>query len=158
MNDIGAVKAALKAWHEGPELIAILQAIDAEYHDWLTLERPAHVATAELNVPPIFPLVEILGVESRPWQDGDSSAFDFDHEVLVMWTVLGDDEERVTAALERSLLATMRLCFHQLLPDVGNVPIKPGVVNYAPATATQGGLPKPFIKMGSVQLIVGTIG
>lgn len=155
VTEIWGVKFALKQSFQSAEFRDVLDELEGQYPGGITLASPFKVYTAEKNILDGYPAVELLGLDSNPV--GDTSAQDYEHRISVVFTALGDDEELVTARIECYIVAARRLTYRGLLVQVvGAPPNVPGRERYGPLIRNPS-LPEPFIKAGSIDLLISTI-
>lgn len=161
MNDsITTVKQLLKSeWLASDEFTTILETLTTEIAiDGFVVTPPAVIYTHERAsaMPSQFPAVELLGLSSQPM--GDSSAFQYRHNIDVLWTVAGDDEERVVRMVEALILGTRRLTYRRLLPmpDGTTAPVIPGAENYGPLLSRRHRAQQPLVKGATIRIVVPT--
>lgn len=117
----------------------------------------AEVHTAEKATLGAYPVAEILGDASTPegGDDGQQTAEVYRHALAILVSVLGDDEETVTLALELQTLALRRVLRHRLLaavPSAASVVL--GREDYAPTGRR--GPEGPFLKSSVLECVVTT--
>jgi hypothetical protein len=98
----------------------------------LTLERAAHVYTAERESLDGFPAIELYGGRAQRIGDGQSVQ-EYRNGVVIAVTHLGDDTEVVTAQMKMHVLALRKLFWERILADVeGPAPIIVGDEDFDP--------------------------
>lgn len=159
--EIGGVKQALRDVLLSTDFATALDTLATECGDGLLLPAPVAdaVFTSEKAVLPRYPACEIVGDGSDPEAGEDGAVQDvqaYTHRLALIWTVIGDDEERLTAAVERYVLATRRLLHGRQLETVGGVAaLTTGREDYAPIGRRHAA--GPFEKSGVIEGFVSTL-
>lgn len=152
---IGSVKGALKDLFTGPKYAAALQAATIQAGDGVPLPALERVYTANKDTREAYPCLELLGDVSQP--NDDSSVEDYEHRLELWFWVNGDDEELITAQLERYVLAARdMLRLASLMPSVANVPVRVGREEFSPVGRAKAA-PQTFLKVGVLEVFIGTL-
>lgn len=154
-QNIGAVKTALKAILLGPEYTDMLAQLAREFGDGIALPPLEAAFTADKVTLPAYPCVELIGDQTK--SPDDSEAAESHHRVEAWFWQCGDDEETITAQVERYVLALRRVLKNgSLMPYVGNFPILFPNEAYAPVGRGKG-TPQAFLKYGILEVLIGTV-
>lgn len=154
---IGGVKAAVKAVLLSSAFLVELNAIAEACADDIPLGLPAAdaVSTSERAHLASYPACEIVGDSSEPG-DANQEAEEYAHRLALVWTAIDDDEERVTAQIERFVLASRRVFKNAVLAEVpGIAPVQVGREDFSPLGRREAA--GPFLKSGVLELTVPTI-
>lgn len=159
--EIGGVKQAVRDVLRSSAFATALDTLAAECGDGLLLPAPADdaVFTSEKALLPRYPACEIVGDGSDPDAGEDGAVQDvqaFTHRLALIWTAIGDDEEGLTATVERYVLATRRVLHGRHLETVAGVAaLTTGREDYAPIGRRQAA--GPFEKSGVIEVFVATL-
>lgn len=152
---VTAAKRALKALLED-RLPALLAQADLDENDGVTTPPPAEIHRSDVSAAGDYPAIELIATNSQAL--GDSNAQVMKHRVAVGVSVAGDDEETMTAQLERYLWAIRRIARDTVLaPDSVSGPIDSGDEQYSPLGALDNDLERPFVKAGFIELFLTTV-
>lgn len=154
LADIQDVKHELALLLTAAGFLTALAAVDAERSITPATPGPSSVFETEkfVKTGQGFPVVEIVGVRTVYGPDPQQAKFAV-HEVHVVWTHVGDDEQTITAQLERLVRATRDVFWPELgpitLPNANSGPIEVASEEYSQLMPAQG---HPFVK-GSVSVL-----
>jgi hypothetical protein len=138
-------------------LPALLLFADAEANDGITTPPPYEIFTTDKQSLNGYPSIEIIATNSA--STVDSHAQVYRHRVVVSFTITGDDEEVLTAHVERYMWAIRHLARDTEF-DVPAItgPIDTGGEQYSPLDRrTSAGVEMPFVKAGFIELLVTTV-
>lgn len=154
MQHVTQVKRAIKTLLI-EHLPAKLDQADEEADDGVTTPHPHVVYTSEKQGIEGFPSIEIQAIRSSP--NGDSFAQVYKHQLTLVITVNGDDEEKLATFAERYIWAIRQLCHDTLMADYDGPPTGPltvGEEGYAFANEP-GGVELPFV-VGAFMFVTAT--
>jgi hypothetical protein len=133
--------------------LTALAAVDTEKGVTSATPGPAAVFESErfVKTGQGFPVVEVIGIRST--YSSESQAKFAVHEVHIVWTHVGDDEQTITAQLERLVRATRDVLWPLLgpvtLPIANSGPLEVVSEEYSQLMPAQG---HPFVK-GAVTVL-----
>lgn len=159
--DIGGATLALKAVLESDSFAATLDDVANEYPDGIpAMDRPAVVYKSEKSNLEAYPAIEILGIRTvRVSQD--ETVKRYLHQMLIVLHVLGDDEETLTARVQRGILAIRKTFAPDdnagiVLTGVSNSgPVLVGDEDFEPIARAKNGS-GPLLKVGTIEIAVPT--
>lgn len=154
MNDCAvAITKALKTLIESSAFLDELNAVSID-NGVTELPALAAVYRTDKKLLSELPSCEIAVRSASPF--GESDAQQYTTRVFVIFTLVGDDEERLTDWVHCYVLALRRLTYRVLL-DVGEVAVamRPGTEDYSGINS--GGPHAPFLKGGSIEVVVPTV-
>lgn len=141
------LKAVLERW-----MPAELARLNAAFNDGVIAEPPMAYSTAETATIEGFPWVEFIGVRSVP-KGRDEYVQEYEHEISIIWTIIGFDEQIIVKQIERSILATRNILWRGQL-DGSTMPIRSGAEDYSMLGHTKPGFAAPLIKGGAITVYI----
>lgn len=133
-----------------------LQLADGQCGDGIKTPVPAKVHTTDKADLEDYPALELIVTSSQSMRD--STAQVYKHNVVIGFTLVGDDEETLTAQDERYMWALRQVCRDTLFdPPIGTGPIDTGGEQYTPLAQRPQGLESPFVKGGYIEVFVTTV-
>lgn len=153
-GDIETVKAAIAADLASSGFTDVLAAVNAEKNDGYTTPGPAAVYDYERAALEAYPAVELQGLTTTYEVDDDVKAAT--HQIAIVWTQVGDNEQTVTKDVERLVRATRDRLWRSVLGgQVGLAPMLVMSEDYsALAPSAQG---QPFMKGGRLIVAATTL-